>query len=91
MVGEAGYPEAVIPLNDRGLGFMANFTSSVAREVMQLAYSSPINRSSSQQEYSSVNKSTNFNGQITVVSNDPNDMARKLEQKKRHAALTRSR
>lgn len=86
---EAGSPEAVIPLNSRGLGFLANFTGMVAREVTQLAYSSPVNRSySAEAGNTSINRSTNFNGQITVIAQDPNEMARKLESQRRHRALT---
>ena len=89
-MAEAGSAEAVIPLNSRGLGFMANFTGMVAREVMQLAYSSPINRNNNTAEAgnTSINRSTNFNGQITVVAQDPNEMARKLETQRRMRALT---
>lgn len=91
MVAEAGSPEAVIPLNSRGLGFLANYTGAVAREVAQLAYSSPVNRSNDySQGGTSINRSTNFNGAVTVIANDPNEMARKLEQQRRFTALTGS-
>jgi len=91
VIGEAGHPEAVIPLNSRGFGFMANYTNQVAREVMQLSYKSPLNRPTESMGNTSINRSTNFSGDVTVVASDPNAMARQLEQKARMSALTGGR
>jgi hypothetical protein len=45
-------------------------------------------RASTTNYYSRVDKSTNFSGPITVMSNDPAELERKLMDKKRLLALT---
>jgi len=97
-VGEAG-PEAVLPLNTTGATFVAktlraslqmmgvnpNLANEVRRGQMQ-QFSSPAR---SEMHIHHTDASTNFNGAITVVAQDPNEMARKLAERKRMQALTR--
>jgi murein DD-endopeptidase MepM/ murein hydrolase activator NlpD len=75
-IAEAGYPEAVMPLNRRGAEFMA---------MMLKRYSTPSNMGSS----ASYDQSTNFTGPVTVKANDPREIAHKLARQARHRRLTR--
>jgi TP901 family phage tail tape measure protein len=88
LIGEAGYPEAVIPLNQRGAEVLA---ATMARYVdktdVQAAgmerYASPVtNYYSNTQDYS-----TQFNGQITVQATNPDELAHKLQARARRQAL----
>jgi hypothetical protein len=88
LIGEAGYPEAVIPLNQRGAEVLA---ATMARYVdkgdVQAAgmerYASPVtNYYSTTQDYS-----TQFNGPVTVKAQNPDELANKLAARARRQAL----
>ena len=97
-VGEGG-PETVLPLNSTGASFVAktlraslqmmganpNLASEVRRGQMQ-QFGSPAR---SEMHIHHTDASTNFTGDITVVAQDPNQMARSLQERKRLQALTR--
>lgn len=93
-VGENG-PEMVLPLNGQGTSFIAavvaqsmqrmGVTTSAMRGMRTAGYAGPTQATS----YHHVDASQNFTGPITVEAQDPNEMARKLADKKRLAALTR--
>lgn len=74
-VGEAG-PEAVIPLNAKGMSFMI---SAIQRSMPRAFGFSGGGVSNST---SMINK-TEINGPITVQAQDPNEMLRKINNKKR--------
>lgn len=84
-IGEAGYPEAVIPLNTQGAQFMAG----TIKEALAGLYASPTKYQGAS-SVTNIDKSTQFTGAITVVSNDPNEMARRLEDQSRLRRLVRS-
>jgi TP901 family phage tail tape measure protein len=80
-VGESG-PEAVIPLNDQGLGFMANVMArSVGMGSSPMAGGNTYN--------TKIDKSTTFSGPITVQANNPEELITKLQQRQRVMALSR--
>lgn len=89
LIGEAGYPEAVIPLNARGAEVLA---ATMARYVQgsdvqasgMERYASPVtNYYSNNQDYS-----TQFNGQITVNAQNPDEFAARLAARARRQALS---
>lgn len=88
-IGEAGYPEAVIPLNARGAEVLA---ATMARYVQgsdvqasgMERYASPVtNYYTNNQDYS-----TQFNGQITVNAQNPDELAARLAARARRQALS---
>jgi hypothetical protein len=80
-VGESG-PEAVIPLNDQGLGFMANVMArSVGMGSSPMAGGSTYN--------TKIDRSTNFTGPITVQAQNPEELLSKLQARQRVMALSR--
>lgn len=88
-IGEAG-PEMVLPLNNQG----AEFLSEVMRKNNPVAFQDAYTARNSVPEVSKrivynyrYDHSTNFSGPVNVTASDPNEMARKLELKKREAAL----
>lgn len=87
-VGERG-PEMVLPLNNVG----ADFISEIMTKQHMGAESAMLNRASIPEVskqityHYSYDHSTTISGPITVESQDPNEMLRKLEAKKREAAL----
>lgn len=87
-IGEAGYPEAVIPLNQRGADVLAE---TMARYVGNNDVRSANAMSNSSQVYNNYNQSydyrTQYTGPITVQSQDPDDMAIKLASRKRRQRL----
>lgn len=90
-VGEGG-PEAVLPLNERGADFlaatMAKYAVPTSPKAMGSQVVSPVTTSTTYQTY---DQRTTYTGGITVVSNDPLEMERKLEERKRLKALTGGR
>lgn len=88
LIGEAGYPEAVIPLNQRGADVlaatMARYVdkSDVQASSMERYATPTYNYYSTTQDYS-----TQFNGEITVQAQNPDDMAIKLASRARRQAL----
>ena len=81
-VGERG-SEMVLPLNHQGADFVASLLSKFAQGT-QRAQGNQIVSTPSVTNYSQhVDSSINFTGPMTVKSNDPNEMARKLEEKAR--------
>lgn len=95
MLAEAG--EYVIPkfrAKELGWNFFdqlrANGLAGV-KNALVASQSVPTNASSPQYFYSRVDKSTNFSGDITVQAQDPLEMMRKLDEKKRLRNLVGSR
>lgn len=88
LIGEAGYPEAVIPLNQRGAEVLAETMAryvgnSEVRGSRMESYATPVsNYYSNSQDYS-----TQFNGPITVRAQDPEAMAQKLAARARRQRL----
>ena len=89
LIAEAGYPEAVIPLNKRGAevlaATMARYVDGIsARNALVQPYATSVvnHYTSTTQDYS-----TQFNGQITVQAQDPDAMTRKLQARARRQAL----
>jgi len=89
LIGEAGYPEAVIPLNARGADVLAAtmaryLDNSTVRGSQTMANSSQVvNHFSSSYDYR-----TQFSGAITVQANDPDVMAAKLAARQRMQRLS---
>jgi len=89
LIGEAGYPEAVIPLNARGADVLAAtmaryLDNSTVRGSQTMANSSQVvNHFSSSYDYR-----TQFSGAITVQANDPDAMAAKLAARQRMQRLS---
>jgi TP901 family phage tail tape measure protein len=85
-VGEAG-PEAVIPLNRAGGQFLGKIYGDITMEMVKglrtAGFGTPGAYSVNGGGHTTINKNTQFLGPITVQAQDPNEMARKLEQKKR--------
>lgn len=92
-VGESG-PETVIPLDGRGAQFVAQ-TLKASLQMMDVnelrrgRTSGYASQARSEMHYHHTDASTNFTGSVTVVAQDPNEMARKLKEKARMQALTR--
>jgi hypothetical protein len=88
LIGEAGYPEAVIPLNQRGAEVLAETMAryvgnSEVRGSRMESYATPVNNYySNSQDYS-----TQFHGPITVRAQDPEAMAQKLAARARRQRL----
>lgn len=90
--GEAG-PEAVIPLDSRGVRVMADAMSRYinndqARTMIVGDRHTPIVYHGETYNY---DHSTQFTGAIRVEASDPDEMARKLARKQRSDNLTKSR
>lgn len=87
-IGEAGYPEAVIPLNDRGARLLSDvllrYASANEAKTSRVAPHSTtvVNNSTIRQDYS-----TNFTGPVSVEANDPAEFARALRQQTRSKRL----
>lgn len=87
-IAEAGYPEMILPLNDRGAKMLAETMSRYlgqndARGARVAPYSTMVvNNSTIHQDYS-----TNFTGPIAVEANDPNELARVMRQQARSKRL----
>jgi cell wall-associated NlpC family hydrolase len=87
-IAEAGYPEAVIPLNNRGHDYMLNMYKAISREMVKEISTKQMGIPAVggySNQY--INASTNFTGEITVKADDPGVMLKKLEQRKRRDAL----
>lgn len=88
IVAEAGYPEAVIPLNQRGADVLAE---TMARYVGNSEVRGANAMQSSSPVYNNYNQSydyrTQYTGPITVQSQDPDEMAAKLASRKRRQRL----
>ena len=82
-IGEGG-PEAVLPLDARGGEFMAEVMSN----VMGGRQMTP-SRGGGTNIFARVDRSTNFNGAITVQANDPMELIHKLQARQRVMALSR--
>lgn len=86
-IAEAGYPEAVIPLNERGVSYlvsaMAKYASNTDAKMSRVApYATKVVVNNYAYDHS-----TRINGPITVQSNDPDDFAKKMQAKQRRNAL----
>lgn len=84
LIGEAGYPEAVIPLNERGAEVLAAtmgryLDNNVARGSQSMANSTRVvNNYSSSYDYR-----TEYSGAITVQAQDPEELAMRLAARKK--------
>lgn len=84
LIAEAGSNEAVIPLNGQGVSVIAEAIGKYA-----MTYEARMARTAQHGTATVTNQtyiqdySTQFNGEVKVVSNDPDDMARKLEARQR--------
>ena len=86
-VGERG-PEAVIPLNQRGVDFIHELMerySSESKRTMVAANGVP-HTVNSTNYYQKIDSGTHINGDIIVPANDPDTMIRKLQAMKRDEA-----
>jgi TP901 family phage tail tape measure protein len=91
-IAEAGYPEAVIPLNNRGHDYMTGMYKAISRELVKEITTKqlrlPTAGFSGGNQY--INASTQITGDITVKADDPGEMLKKIEAKKRRDALLRA-
>ena len=84
LLAEAGYPEAVIPLNERGAEVLAStmgryLDNNVARGSQSMANSTRVvNNYSSSYDYR-----TEYSGAITVQAQDPEELAMRLAARKK--------
>ena len=84
LIGEAGYPEAVIPLNERGAAVLAAtmgryLDNNVAKGSQSMANSTRVvNNYSSSYDYR-----TEYSGAITVQAQDPEELAMRLAARKK--------
>ena len=89
MIAEAGYPEAVIPLNQRGAevlaATMARYVDNTSvKSAMVSPYSTHVVNNYNANTY---DHRTQFNGEITVQAQDPDQMAKALQARARRQAL----
>jgi len=87
-VGENG-PEAVLPLNQRGVDFMFELmkrNSSDSKRALVAQGGVPM-QGNSANYYTRIDKSTQITGPITVQAQDPDEMLRKIQAKKSLEAL----
>jgi TP901 family phage tail tape measure protein len=93
LMGEGAGPELNVPLDDRGHKFMSAsyqaIANNVVRQMRTAGYGTPAAYSSGAVGTVTIDSSTNFTGEIHVKANDPNELARKLEEKKRLKRLVR--
>jgi SLT domain-containing protein len=92
-VGERG-PEAVIPLDSRGVAMLAKaFGQHLgAEDGRKLVASNGSHMTVNHHEQITYDQRNDFgDAKITVMSNDPDDMARKLEARKVRSRLTQTR
>lgn len=94
-VGESG-PEAVLPLNMQGATFVANVINATMGRLgfnrAQAAMTNTMPRASmvvNGNIHTTYDHSTSFDGNWTVMAQDPNEMARKLQAQRRLQALRR--
>ena len=89
LIGEAGYPEAVIPLNQRGADVLAE---TMARYVGNNEIRASNAMSNSSPVYNTYNQSydysTKYTGPISVHAQDPNEMQVKMAARKRRQRLS---
>lgn len=88
-IAEAGYPEAVIPLNQRGAevlaATMARYVDNTSvKSAMVSPYSTHVVNNYNANTY---DQRTQFNGEITVQAQDPDQMAKALQARARRQAL----
>jgi hypothetical protein len=86
-------PELNVPLDERGHKFMSAsyqaIANNVVRQMRTAGYGTPAAYSSGAVGTVTIDAFTNFTGEIHVKANDPNELARKLEKKKRLKRLVR--
>lgn len=88
--------EMIVPLEQAGgVNAMASFVQQVSMATLRTLSTRgnglPMHGGGSgagSGTHTEIDHSTNFNGEITVQAQDPNEMGRKLEEKKRIARLT---
>jgi murein DD-endopeptidase MepM/ murein hydrolase activator NlpD len=88
MIGEAGMPEAIIPLDRRGADFVGNFIkralgdTDLLRAMGGMGQAMPVQISTTNHDHS-----VSVNGPVTVVSEDPSRVLREIERKARERAM----
>jgi hypothetical protein len=90
IMAEAGSAEMAVPLNNRGIDFMSQFTKGVAKEMVKTMPRTPV---SAQNITNSYDHSQNVRIEGMVVeSNDPRKFVKELqkEAQKKRAALYKS-
>jgi hypothetical protein len=94
-ISENNKAEAIIPLDQRGLAYMTQWTHQVTmtllRTMMGRTNPLPGRGEGGSSSYTQIDQSTRFTGDITVQAQDPMEMQRKLDQKKRLDALSSPR
>lgn len=85
-IGESG-PEAVIPLNTTGMQWLETALTRAGVGKSQHVANKGMSFSEAKNAMTVYNNSTNFTGKITVVANDPNELATKLNHRARLQSL----
>lgn len=90
LFSEGNRPEANIPLDQRGVNFMVGFANQVSQAMMrqQQGRTNPLTGAGTGGSYSyNYDYSTQYTGDIKVEARDPEELGRKLEEKKRMQRL----
>jgi TP901 family phage tail tape measure protein len=92
-ISEGNKAEAIIPLDQRGLAYMTQWTNQVTMTLLRtmMGRTNPLpgrGTGGGGDSYTRIDQSTRFTGDITVQAQDPTEMQRKLDQKKRLDALS---
>lgn len=88
MVGENVYPEAVIPLNERGVDVLAKvFDKAFGQALLNRALTGGGQMMRTSITTITEDHSVNINGPVSVVSQDPERVGRELERKARDLAI----
>ena len=88
-VGEAG-DEAVIPLNNRGHDYMLSMYKAISKEIVREIYTKQLGiRAVGTGGNQYIDASTSITGPITVKADDPSEMIKKIEARKRRDAMLR--
>lgn len=91
-ISEGNKPEAIIPLDQRGITYMSGMFQQVAMAMvrtMNVSGKGIVPTGTSTSSSTTVDQSTKFLGPITVQAQDPNQMARQLKDKARLEKLSR--
>jgi TP901 family phage tail tape measure protein len=90
MVGEGGFPEAVIPLNHRGIDVLAKALAKAYGTDRQVVQGGQV-MSGNITYVTNEDHSVTVSGPISVTTDDPDRMARELERKAKQRALVAPR
>lgn len=87
-VGERG-PEAVLPLNFKGVEFLASLMQKMMPDSKKINLTGTATPVSHRSYNTSIDNRTEIKGPITVMANDPNELAEKMRLKRRRTALAK--